>query len=172
MCRRIHLMRQTGVHRACGACGRTVHLGNMRPIVESGKSCPMLCGSRARLNHSHLMRVGEGASSGRFVPAPAHAGHVGELPAEGLRPRPRLLRTPPEQLAEPRAHGGPDRYVGVQDPSTGVRVLGHRRWAFPSLVHVVTPDPSPSGKRVRDRDRWSGEMESEPRSPAAQLLRA
>jgi len=35
---------------------------------------------------------------------------------------------------------------------------------------VVTPDPSPSGKRVRDRS--SGEMESDPRGPAAQLLRA
>src|SRR6185437_430332 len=37
-------------------------------------------------------------------------GHVGELPAEGLRPRPRLrdtwrLRTPPERSAEPRARG-------------------------------------------------------------------
>ena len=45
---------------------------------------------------------------------------------EGLPPRPRLrdtwrLRTPPEQLAEPRAHGGPDRHVEVPDASTGVR---------------------------------------------------
>jgi len=73
------------------------------------------------------MRVGEGASSGRLVPAPAFAGHVGELLAEGLRPRPRLrdtwrLRTPPEQLAEPRAHEGPDRHVEVSDPSAGVRM--------------------------------------------------
>jgi len=59
--------------------------------------------------------------------------------------------------------------VGVPDPSAGVRVLGHRCRAFPSRGHVVTPDPSPSGKRVRDR--WSGEMESDPRGPAAQLLR-
>ena len=56
------------------------------------------------------MRVGEGA-----------------FPAEGLRPRPRLrdmwrLRTPPEQLAEPRAHGGPDRHVEVPDPPAGVRM--------------------------------------------------
>ena len=29
---------------------------------------------------------------------------------------------------------------------------------FPPLGHMVTPDPSPSRKRVRDR--WSGEMES------------
>ena len=46
---------------------------------------------------------------------------------EGLHPRPRLcdtwrIRTPPEQLAEPRAHGGPDRNVEVPDPSAGVRM--------------------------------------------------
>ena len=48
-----------------------------------------------------------------------------------LRPRPRLrdtrrLRTPPEQLAKTRAHGGPDRHVEVPDPSAGVQVRGHR----------------------------------------------
>ena len=38
------------------------------------------------------------------------------------------------------------------------------------LGHVVTPDPSPSVKRVWDH--WSGEMESNLIGPAAQLLRA
>jgi len=38
----------------------------------------------------------------------------------------RRLRTPPEQLAEPRAHRGPDRHVEVPDPPAGVRVRGHR----------------------------------------------
>ena len=58
----------------------------------------------------------------------------------------------------------------VPDPSVGVRVLGHRCRAFPSLGHVAIPDPSPSGKWVRDH--WFGEMESDPRDVAAQLLRA
>jgi len=44
--------------------------------VWTDKSCPVPRGSRARINHSHLMRVGEGASSGRLAPAPASAGHV------------------------------------------------------------------------------------------------
>ena len=44
-----------------------------------------------------------------------------------LRSCPRLrdtwwLRTPPEELAEPRARGGPDRHVEVPDPSAGVRM--------------------------------------------------
>ena len=46
---------------------------------------------------------------------------------DGLRPRPRLrdtwrLRTPPEQLAEPRTHGDPDSHVEVPDSSAGVRM--------------------------------------------------
>ena len=64
--------------------------------------------------------AGAGASFPRWVR---------ELPAESLRPRLRdtwRLRTPPEQLAEPRAHGGPDRHVEVPDPPAGVRVRGHR----------------------------------------------
>ena len=49
------------VRRAMG--GRTVY-----PFCR-GVTLPS--GRRARLNHSHLIQVGEGASSGRLVPAPA-----------------------------------------------------------------------------------------------------
>ena len=64
----------------------------------------------------------------RTLQPPAfNVGGVRELTAEGLRPHPHLrdmwrLRTPPEQLTEPRAHGGPDRHVEVPDPSAGVRM--------------------------------------------------
>jgi len=73
------------------------------------------------------MRVSEGASSGRLVPAPAFAGHVGELPAEGLRPRPRLRdtwrpRTPSRRYIGFTHVGGPDGRGEVPDPSAGVRM--------------------------------------------------
>ena len=86
------------------ACGCTVLLGNMRCTVRPDKSCPVPRGSRAHLNHSHLMRVGEGASSGRLAPM------RGPGPHERSR----------THLRESGWH------VEVPDPPAGVRVRGHR----------------------------------------------
>ena len=65
----------------------------------------MPCPDSARLLRPYLMR------------------QAGWLPAERLRLWDTWrLRTPPKQLAEPRAYGGPDRHVEVPDPSAGVRM--------------------------------------------------
>ena len=58
------------------------------------------------------------------------------------------------------ARGGPGLTCGGPGPRPQVL----------SISTSGTPDPSPSGKWVRDR--WFGEMESDPRGPVAQLLRA
>ena len=60
--------------------------------------------------------------------------------------------------AHPRESGTPDSTWRSRTHLRGSRSAVTGAEHFPPLAHVVTPDPSPSGKRVRDR--WSGEMES------------
>jgi len=152
-------MRQTNVHRVRGACGCTMHLGNMRPIVESGKGCPVLYGGRARLSLSHYMRwVGE-SSGGRHAPAPALAvvGHV-------AAPDPSWAECWHVRLGGPgdtwrsRSHQGRSvpPAAGAEHPSSG------DRWQHRTLPRAG------GGSGAVGLVRWSPDS----RSLAAQLLGA
>ena len=70
-------------------------------------------------------------------------------------------------------------HVAAPDPPGGVSVFSLLRGPGPPSRLALSDffsgtrgdtGPAPSGKRVRCR--WSGEMEPDPRGPAAQLLRA
>ena len=79
------------------------------------------------------------------------------------------LRTPLGGVSVPSPLRGPDSIwgPGSRERSGPPGCFGS---ALPSPGHVVTPDPSPSGKQVRDC--WSGVVEADPRGPVVQLLRA
>ena len=141
-----------------GASNCTVRLGNARLTVQSGKSLLELCCGRAHLTSPTLNAVG-GRVFPRKLGGRARASTCGHVAAPD----------PPSEVSVPFPLRGPDVSGGP----------GLRRWsgvsgcfgrALPSPGHAASPDLFPSGKRVRDR--WSGEMEPDPRGPAAQLLRA
>ena len=139
-----------------GASGGTVCLGNARSTVQPGKSLLGLYCGRAHLTPPALNAVGgqvflrKLGSSARICVC----GHAAAPDPPGGVSVPSLPRGPDSiRGPEPRGRSGPLACFG--------RVL-------PSPGHVVTPGPSPSGMRVRDR--WSGEMESDPRGPVAQFL--
>ena len=96
--------------------------------------------------------VGGQASSGSLHPA--HARHVA---ASDL----------PWQRAGLRAFLGPDGHVEVPDPpaGSGPPAASAQR---STQGHAATPDPSPSGERVRGRcpAGWTG-----PLGPSAQLFK-
>ena len=133
-----------------------------------------LCALVTRDQQCSLAKVASGSAvAERTYVSHIECGRWTSLPEEASRPRACLrLRTHGGSgpasggVSVPSPLRGPDSIWGSGTPweVRGPRLFGR---ALPSPGHVVTPDPSPSGTRVRDH--WSSEMESDPRGPAGQL---
>ena len=115
-----------GAWHASAACCRREHSGHRGAKPAGGQE------STAAHLVAAARRVPPAAAAPRWPAAVASSGAGSNClfsmcRAADLRPRPCLrdtwrLRTPPDQLAEPRAHGGPDRHVEIPDPSARVRM--------------------------------------------------
>ena len=141
-----------------GASCCTMRLGNARSAVQPGKSLLGLCCGRAHLTSPALTAVG-GRVFPRKLGGRVRACACGHVAA----PDPLRRGVCSLPLRGPDSIWGP----GPRGRSGAPGCFGT---ALPSPRHVVTPDPSPSGKRVRDS--WSGVVEVDPRGPVVRLLRA
>ena len=126
----------------------------------------VLCALVTRDQQYSLAKVTSGSTAERTFVYRIECGKWASLPGEASRPRARAVTC--GHVAAPDPPGGVSVFSLLRGPDS---MWGPGPYLALSAFFFGTrgdTGPAPSGKRVRCR--WSGEMEPDPRGPAAQLL--